>query len=413
MAKRKSKTGVVLKKGEGEVPDRNLFFYRWTDKNSKRKIIYAKTLKELREKEKAIAIDRLEEINTDGMYKSVNDIYKIWCQLKRGLKANTFSNYKYMYETYVLHSKFGQKKIGKVKKSDIKSFYNNLKDDKNLKVSTIDGVHTVLRQVFQLAVDDGLIRNNPADNVLVEMKKERGNDSEKRIALTLAQEERFLDYMLKTPKYRHWYPIFFIMIRTGMRVGECTGLRWDDLDLDNNTIDINHTLVYYSKGKKDGCSYAINSPKTIAGKRMIPMSDEVKEAFLDELNYQREVGIESKAVVDGYRDFVFVNRFGQCMNNGILNKALARIIRDANDEALYEDDGGQILLPHFSCHNLRHSFATRMCEAGLNMKFIQDILGHADITTTMNIYADCTDRIKFEAMGKLEDYYHKGGNTYV
>jgi len=405
MEKRLDKDRIVLKTGEVQCNNRNLYKYRWTDPDGKRHTIYASTLKELRAKEELIALDRLEGIDSAGMYKSLNEMFELWCELKRGLKRNTFANYKYMYNTYVKPSKFGHMIISKVKKSDVKAFYNHLKDDNHLKNSTIDGIHTVIHQVLQLAVEDDFLRNNPSDNVLREFKRAHNCDSERRMALTAPEEKLFLDYLRSTPQVRHWYPLFLIMVKTGMRVGEATGLRWQDIDLDNGIIDVNHTLVYYAHELKNGCYFGINSTKTVAGTRKIPMSKEVKDAFLEELEFQEQTGLQCKATVDGYTNFIFVNRFGECQHNGTLNKALVRIIRDCNDAVLDKGEDNPVLLPHFSCHSLRHTFTTRMVEAGLNPKFIQDVLGHADITTTLNIYADCTKQLKTESMKQLEAYY--------
>ena len=83
-----------------------------------------------------------------------------------------------------------------------------------------------------------------------------------------------------------------------------------------------------------------------------------------------------------YLDFIFINRFGQAQHQATLNKAIRRIIRDCNDEQFEKSEEPEVLLPHFSCHSLRHTFTTRMCEAGVNIKVIQDALGHTDISTT-------------------------------
>lgn len=160
-----------------------------------------------------------------------------------------------------------------------------------------------------------------------------------------------------------------------MRVGEVTGLRWCDIDLDNEIIDVNHTLVYYchrDEKAKHGCYFNVNSPKTTAGNRQIPMINTVKEAFMMEKQYQEQLGIKCTAVIDGYSDFIFVNRYGHTQHQATLNKAIRRIIRDCNDAELLKNENAQILLPHFSCHSLRHTFTTRMCEAGINIKVIQD-----------------------------------------
>lgn len=97
-----------------------------------------------------------------------------------------------------------------------------------------------------------------------------------------------------------------------------------------------------------------------------------------------------------YDDFIFINRDGHVQNQGNPNKAIKRAIRDCNDEVLEKVgiESAPVLLPDFSCHNLRHTFATRLCESGINLKVIQDVLGHADVKTTMNIYVDVTKEMK-------------------
>ena len=125
---------------------------------------------------------------------TLNDIYKLWKKLKRGLKDNTFQNYQYMYRTFVEPS-FGRKRIASLIKSDIKRFYNTLVDERGLSVSTVDGVHTVLHQLLDMAVDDRFIRHNPADNVLKELKQTHVPVSQKRHALTLEEQERFLSFL--------------------------------------------------------------------------------------------------------------------------------------------------------------------------------------------------------------------------
>lgn len=93
-----------------------------------------------------------------------------------------------------------------------------------------------------------------------------------------------------------------------------------------------------------------------------------------------------------------------------LNKAIRRITRDCNDEVLLKDPEATVLLPHFSCHSLRHTFTTRMCEAGVNVKVIQDTLGHADISTTLNIYADVTKDLKKSEFEGLDKWFDKSMN---
>ena len=199
--------------------------------------------------------------------------------------------------------------------------------------------------------------------------------------------------------------VLAVMVGTGLRVGELTGLRWCDIDLEESIIDVNHTLVYYdhrTEGSKKGCYFNVNTTKTPAGMRQVPMLEFVKEAFLMEKERQELLGLHCEATVDGYTDFIFVNRFGQPQHQATLNKAIRRIIRNCNDKQFLESENPEVLLPHFSCHSLRHTFTTRMCEAGVNVKVIQDALGHKDVSTTLNIYTDVTKELRKSEFEGLE-----------
>ena len=197
------------------------------------------------------------------------------------------------------------------------------------------------------------------------------------------------------------------MLETGLRVGEAVGLRWEDVDFEEGTISVNHTLIYYNRrGNGNGLYFGVNTPKTRAGERTVPMIESVREALLLEKRNQELKGITSKAIVDGYQDFIFVNRFGNVQHQGTLNKAIYRITRDCNQEVLDKAKGEEniVLLPKFSCHTLRHTFTTRLCEANMNIKMIQEALGHADISTTLDIYANVTKDLKKREFDAFEDF---------
>lgn len=349
--KRKDKDRIVLRKGESQRPN-GTYDYRWTGNDGKRHVVYAKTLESLREKEKEIDRDKSDGIKAEARYVTINDMFDLWKQIKRGLKDNTFQNYQYMYNTFV-RPEFGKTRVSTVKKTDVKRIYNYLADERGLQASTIDSVHTVLHQVLEMAVDDCYLRNNPSNNVLKELKQSHVFKTEKRKALTKPQQDLLLDFLKRNHTYNHWYPVIAVMVGTGLRVGEVTGLRWCDIDLENGMIDVNHTLIYYchrDETQKNGCYFNVNTPKSEAGVRQVPMLDFVKEAFLLEKQHQEAMGVECKATVDGYTDFIFVNRFGNVQHQGTLNKAIRRVIRDCNDEVLLKEENEPVLLPHFSCH---------------------------------------------------------------
>lgn len=401
MGKRYDKKRRLLKTGESERPD-GYYQYRFTDRKGQRHTITSATLEDLRKREEQIIRDKADGIRADAKNVTLDDMFELWSRLKRGLKGNTYQNYCYMYRTFV-GPEIGRFRITTLKRSDIKAFYNSLVDEKNLKIATVDNIHTVLHQVLAVAVEDGYMRMNISDNLLKELKQAHNMGKSHRKALTVPEQELFLEFLSREDiPYRHWRPIFSIMANTGMRVGEITGLQWEDIDLDNGMIEVNHTLVYYNHAE-NGCHFSIHTPKTNAGRRVIPMLEDVKKAFLEEKQYQEFNGLKCNAAVDGYTDFIFINRFGNLQHQGTLNKALRRIIRDCNDMQLSKKEKNPVLLPRFSCHSLRHTFTTRLVEAGVNLKVIQDTLGHKDFSTTMDIYTDVTKELKQREFDQLQE----------
>lgn len=402
--RRLDKSRITLRKGETQRQD-GIYDYRWTSPDGKRHSIYASTLEELRAKEEQITVDAHDGIKTETRMVTVNEMFDLWCDLKRGIKDNTFQNYKYMYNLFI-RPNFGKMRITMVKKTDVKRFYNTLADGKILKVSTIDTLHNILHQVFDMALNDNYIRLNPTDNMLKELKKAHNFSVEKRKALTIPEQELFMRFLKESTQYNHWYPIFAVMLGTGMRVGELTGLRWCDIDFDEDLISVNHTLVFYNHGDNKGCTFSINTPKTEAGNRTIPILPSVKEALQMERKIQQEFDVKCSVSIDGYSDFIFVNRFGATQHQGTLNKAIKRIIRDCNDEVLLKSkEKDPVLLPPFSCHSLRHTFTTRAVESGMNVKVLQEVLGHKDISTTLNIYTDVTKDTKKKEVSTLGNYF--------
>lgn len=409
MLRRKDNKGRVLKDGEYQRANGS-YEYRWRE-NGKRYSIYGGTLEELRRKENDLLAEQSRGIRADARTLTINDIYHSWVQLKKGLKENTFKNYQYMYEQFVQED-FGNKKLYNLKRSDVRRFYNRLADERGLKVTTIDNIHTVLHQVLDLAVEDEYIRNNPSDQALKELRQTYRNDSGQQKALTMDEHQLLIRFLSRNTRYHYWLPLITIMIEGGLRVGEATGLRWEDVNMEEGTISVNHTLVYYSKEKgKQG--FAVNTPKTQAGQRVIPMTENMKQTFLQEKEFHEFNDIYCHSTIDGYTDFVFLNLAGNVRHHNAINRALKRIIRECNKWVQKQIDEGKIdeaeavFLPDFSCHSLRHTCATRLCEAGVNIKVIQDMLGHADIETTMNVYVEAKKDLKRMEVDRYAEYLQK------
>ena len=403
MAKqRKDRQGRALRPGECQQKD-GRYLYNYTDPNGIRGRVYAKTLAELREKEKELLRSQLDGIDLYAAGKSdLNFVFDRYIQTKTELSKTTLSNYSYMYDHFVRQT-FGKKKIANIKYSDVLFFYQQLIAG-GMKVNSLETIHTVLHPTFQMAVRDDIIRKNPSDGVMKELKSSHKKNIGVRHALTLEEQTAFLDYVRNSEIFCSWAPLFTVLLGTGCRIGEALGLRWEDLDYDKRMININHALVYYpQRDGKTKCDFIISMPKTTAGIRNIPMLDEVLEAFLEEYEKQKEEGF-NMTVIDGMTGFVFKNRFGNVFNAEAVNRAIRRIYTAYNAEEILKatrEHRPAVLLPHFSCHHLRHTFCTRLCEKETNLKVIQAVMGHANIETTMDVYVEATDEKKTESMKNL------------
>ena len=400
---RKDARGRVLRKGEVQRKQDNRYIYTYVNPLGKRKFVYATDLMTLREKEKELMRDQLDGLDRYAAGKSsVNDLFDRYMATKRNLRDTTKSTYVYMYDHFVRDT-FGQKKLLGIKYSDVLQFYLYLLNDKELKISTLDSIHCLLHPAFQLAVRDDLLRKNPTEGVMKELTKRTGMHRGVRHALTVDEQRVFMEYISNSPVYVHWWPLFTVLLGTGCRIGEAIGLRWKDINFKNKTISINHTITYYPTSKDRECVYKYHEPKTESGIRTIPILDVVNDAF-DILKEDEIDNGPNEQVIDGHSGFIFQNRYGKIPNPQTVNGAIKRIISSYNDGEIItaKKEGREpLLLPDFSCHHLRHTFATRLCEAETNLKVIQAIMGHKNIETTMDIYAEATDRKKTEAFEHL------------
>lgn len=399
---RKDSRGYALKKGESQRKD-GRYVFRYTTIRGEQKAVYAKELSELRKKEVKIRRAIEDGLDPDRAERiTLNELFDEYISQKYDLKQSTLTNYKYIYNHYV-RVDFGKRRISKIKYTDVKKFYYSLIMEKGFKPNSMEIVNTLLHPTFTMAVRDGLLRLNPTEGVMTEIKKSHSWEKKKRHALTIPEQKAFTNYIANSEEYRGWYPLFTVMLGTGCRIGEVLGLRWQDIDFKNRTISINHNLVY--RVQEDGsCTNHVNSPKTSAGIRIIPMLDDVFDAFLEEYQYQKVIGFSADEI-DGYSGFVFCTGEGKVYLPGMINRTIHSICADYNKEEAAkaeEENRDPVLLPHFSCHHLRHTFCTRFCENETNLKVIQEIMGHADISTTMDVYAEATQEKKKASMTALQ-----------
>lgn len=412
--KRKDNKGRNLRDGETQRPD-GRYRYRYNDSRGNRHDVYSWKLVStdklpegkadcvsLREMEKEIQRDLDDGIRLDKRKNlTVNDMFQEYMKNKPELKDTSTITYDILFKKHV-QPEFGKRKIASVKFSDVKRFYNSL-FEKGLKISSIELIHAILRPVFTLAVRDDIIRKNPTDGAMKELKKAHDYQKAKRHALTIEEQSEFINFVSSSPRFKRWLPLFTVLLGTGGRIGEITGLRWEDCDFKNNVISINHTLVY-DNFDGNGCTFRITTPKTAAGTRTIPMLQEVKKALLEERKKQMEHGF-CTVEIDGYSGFVFTTRNNNLIVKENVNQTIKRICKAYNQseaEKAKKEKREPFVIRSFSAHNLRHTFCTRFCENESNIKLIQSIMGHANINTTMDVYAEATESKKQEGFQNLQ-----------
>lgn len=410
--KRKDSKGRILKTGEYERSD-GRYVFRFVDIKGKPKFIYSWRLVEtdiqpkdkprsesLREMEKVVLKDISDGIVAHSKI-TLNTRWDEYIANKPELKQSTSTNYKYMYNKYI-RDDIGDMPIKSVTYSICKKLLNKLISN-GFKPNSVEIINTILHPVFTIAIKDGLLRTNPMEGIIADLKRSNGWEKNKRHALTKEQQIAFIDFVKDHPVFSRWHPIIICMLGTGCRIAEMLGLRWQDVFWQDNIISINHNLIYHLQD--DGSvQFRVTTTKTKNGKRDIPMFENVKQALKKEYSRQEKEGFCTQEV-DGYSGFIWTNRFGNLLSPACFNRALVRITNDYNSQETTlakKEKRKPNLLPHFSAHHLRHTFCVRLCEEVTDLKLIQEIMGHSDISTTMNIYNESNIERKKKKFADLE-----------
>lgn len=166
-------------------------------------------------------------------------------------------------------------------------------------------------------------------------------------------------------------------------------------------ISVNHAATYYTRNGVAG--FAISRPKTEAGIRQIPMMDAVYNALKNEYDRQKKDGFCTYEL-DGVSGFIFSNKLGLLHNPHCVNLAIKRIYEAHNAREIIDakrEHREPVIIPHFSCHVLRHTFCSRLCESDMNVKVIQEIMGHKNVETTLDIYTEVNYNKKKDSLEEL------------
>ena len=290
-------------------------------------------------------------------------------------------NYISMVNKNVKPNAIGRMKVADVKRSDIKKFYAYLYKEKKFAVSTIQVYQNIIYPAFQMAVDDDWIRKNPCKDCMKDYV--RGSLTSTRYPLTRQEQKALLEYVKDDNVYSQYYTIIAFLLGTGCRISEALGLTWDNIDFENASVYIDHQIIYKKVLKEGGAVRHYAEPPKNRTNRTIPLQKEILNIMRKHKQQTYFMSKASGCEVDGYKDFVFLNRNLKLYTPNTFTRALHNI-RDTYNR-MHEEDN-EVTLPDFSAHTFRHTFCTRMAENGIDVKVLQEIMGHKTIAITMQVY---------------------------
>lgn len=384
MKRRKDDKGKVLKDGESQRKN-GTYMFRYYDILRNRRTIYAKTLDELRSKEKQALQDVADGIiGTDS---TLNDVFYAFINTNQRIAPRVRTSQKRMYHVWIENTWLGNKRVNSIVKSDIMRFYKEKKEN-GLSDGTIHNIHVRINSALNFAVEDNLIRRNCATHCVRPY-----NTTKTKYALSKQEVEKFLETAQSLNWGKHYMILIQIMLYTGLRIGEATGLTWKDVDLENRIIDVNHQYVL-----GDGNSVAtghIDNPKTKQSIRKVPIPNILYQVLKDWklATYDKSMNFQTK--LEGHHGFVAFTNTGCPINCNNVNHYIHKVIKMYNDT---HDDK----IRHATCHTFRHTFCTRLAESNINPKALQKIMGHSSYKTTFDIYINSDDEFTFEEFQKID-----------
>ena len=378
--KRRDKRNRILHNGETQRAD-GRYRFKYIDTDGKEKSVYSWRLDHndphpkdkrkdlsLREKEKQIEQDMFNQVVSNGGNYTVLSLVEKYVSLKIGVRNNTKAGYKTVINI-LKKDPFGNKRIDKVKLSDAKAWLIKLQQVDGRSYSSIHTIRGVLRPAFQMAENDDLIRKNPFQFELVTVIV---NDSVTREAVTRKQQREYLRFVQEDKHFCRYYDGIFILFHTGLRISEFCGLTIADIDFKEKRIRVNHQLQRTSQ-----MEYVIEAPKTEKGNRYVPMTEEVAESF--QRIIKNRIAPKVEPIIDGYTGVLFLDKNDMPMVALHWEKYMQHILEKYN--SIYK-----VQMPKITPHVCRHTFCSNMAKSGMNPKTLQYIMGHSDISVTLNTY---------------------------
>lgn len=365
---------------------------RYTDRFGKRKTLYHDKLAELKRLLSKAKYEDEMKLNIVDNTITLDEWFKKWINVhKYGvIRASTKSTYTQVYKKHIAPT------LGKVRLQDItqlrvKDLLKKL-DENGFGYETKNKVRILILDMFNKAMIDEFINKNPAKSI----KLTRDEKKDVRV-LTPKEQTEFFDACKGT----FYDNLFIVAVTTGLRVGEISALRWEDIDFERNTIKVTRTLLYQKIEELGDTkkTFHINPPKTKTSKRDVPMGRQCILALKKQYMQKNIIASKiPKKVDEKFQDLLFTTKYNTPINSQIMCDAIKRIVDEIN---LTKDTLEEVDV--FSMHCFRHTFATRCFEAGIQPKTVQAYLGHATLQMTMDLYTSVLDDHKQNEIDKLEN----------
>ena len=362
------------------------FLYSWKLEPTDNLPAGKKPCLSLREMEAQLDKELMSLANfTDGKM-TVSELVARYVKTKTCVRESTKAGY-VTVQRLLAREKFGSQQIKNVKISDAKLFLIKLQQEDGKSYSAVHSIRGVLRPAFQMAVDDDIIMKNPFGFELASVVV---NDSVRREAVSRDQMRKFLKFIHDDNIYCKYYEVVYILFHTGLRISEFCGLTVRDIDLKNMKIKVDHQLLRTSQMK-----YMVTETKTEAGKRLLPITEDVAKMFQVLVEDREAPKIEP--IIDGHSGFLFYDKEGMPLVAMHWQHRFNHMVNRYNE--IY-----RIQIPNITPHVCRHTYCSNMAKAGMNPKTLQYLMGHSDISVTMNVYTHVNFDDAEEELRRMESF---------
>ncbi len=378
----KSLRGKELGKGIRQREEDGLYVARFTNRFGKRQVIYDKTYNGIQKKMREAHYADEKAINVINTNMTLDEWYEKWMSIcKKNCRGNT-------KETYARHYKrvqedLGWRKLNKLNLIVMQDAINKLRTDNERKNSK-----KILVDMLEKAVNADLIQKNVAKQINTVITKE---EKKTRRVLTVRETEMFL----KEAEDTFYYNLFIVALETGMRVGELSGLQWDDIDFKKKVIHVKHSMTYYSNSEGKYV-FELHPTKTNKGLRDIPLSMKAIRALKQQQFLKQTLVNKGKEPIEGFENLVFVTR-----NNRPTTQFLISECIDGTVKRIHKNHP-DLEFEKFTPHCFRHTFATRYLEAGVPLKTVSALLGHTQLQLTTDLYMHVTQDSLFAGVEQYE-----------